>query len=99
MNKNIYTDQDEKDILKSYENDEWNSIGNIEQEKQKHAAYARNTFLKNKRINIRITEKDFLGLKQKSLEEGIPYQSLISSILHKYLNGVLVENKMAKINS
>ena len=99
MNKNIYTDQYEKDILKSYENDEWNSIGNMEQEKQKHAVYARNTLLKNKRINIRITEKDFLGLKQKSIEEGIPYQSLISSILHKYLNGVLVENKMAKTNS
>ena len=99
MNENIYADQDEKDILVSYENNEWNSIGNIEREKQKHVVYARNTFLKNKRINIRITEKDFLGLKQRSLEEGIPYQSLISSILHKYLNGALVENKMANTNS
>jgi predicted DNA binding CopG/RHH family protein len=94
MKEQEYIDQYEKDIIESFENDEWKSIKNIEEEKQKHAAYARNTFLKNKRINIRITEKDFLGLKQKSLEEGIPYQSLISSILHKYLNGSLVENKM-----
>ena len=94
MNEHEYFDQDEKDIIDSFENDEWRSIENIDKEKQNHAIYARNTFLKNKRINIRITEKDFLGLKQKSLEEGIPYQSLISSILHKYLNGSLVENKM-----
>ena len=52
MNENKYIDQDEKDILESYENDEWNSVGNIEKQKQKHAVYARNTFLKNKRINI-----------------------------------------------
>lgn len=90
MNQTKYIDLEEKEIIESFENDEWKSIGDIE--KEKHAVYARNTFLKNKRINIRITEKDFLGLKQKSLEEGIPYQSLISSILHKYLNGALVEN-------
>lgn len=98
MNQQKYIDTYEKEIIESFENDEWKSIGNIEKEKEKHAVYARNTFLKNKRINIRITERDFLGLKQKSLEEGIPYQSLISSILHKYLNGVLVESKMAENN-
>ncbi len=91
MNQHKYTDREERDIVESYEKNEWQSIEDIEKEKQKHAEYAKNTYLKNKRINIRISEKDFLGLKQKSLEEGIPYQSLISSILHKYLNGKLVE--------
>ena len=84
-------DKYEKEILESYENDEWEPIEDIEQKKSQHAQYARNTFLKNKRINIRISEKDFVGIKTKSMEEGIPYQTLISSILHKYISGNLVE--------
>jgi len=81
----------EKEILESYENDEWETVENAEQKKLRYAEHARNTFLKNKRINIRISEKDFIGIKTKSLEEGIPYQTLISSILHKYISGKLVE--------
>lgn len=84
-------DKYEKEISESYERDEWVSVENVEKEKNKHRQYARNTILKNKRINIRISEKDFLGIKAQSLEEGIPYQTLISSILHKYLSGKLVE--------
>lgn len=84
-------DKYEKEILSSYENDEWETVENVEQKKLQYARYARNTFLKNKRINIRISEKDFWGIKTKSLEEGIPYQTLISSILHKYISGKLVE--------
>ena len=84
-------DKYEKEILESYENDEWEPVEDMEQKKLQHAQYARNTFLKNKRINIRISEKDFVGIKTKSLEEGIPYQTLISSILHKYISGNLVE--------
>ena len=84
-------DKYEKEILESYENDEWQSVDDLEKKKLKYAQYARETFLKNKRINIRISEKDFLGIKTKSLEEGVPYQTLISSILHKYISGKLVE--------
>ena len=84
-------DKYEKDILESYENDEWEAVENIEQKKLQYAQFARNTFLKNKRINIRISEKDFVGIKTKSLEEGIPYQTLISSIFHKFISGNLVE--------
>jgi len=90
MNK---LDENEKDILKSYENDEWKSIINRDKRKTEYAQYARNTSLKNKRINIRISERDLVNLKAKSLEEGIPYQTLISSILHKYVNGKLRENR------
>lgn len=82
----------EKDILESYERDEWISIDNLEEKKEEYAQYARNTFLKNKRINVRISEKDFIDLKTKSFEEGIPYQTLIASIVHKYVSGKLVEN-------
>lgn len=84
-------DKYEKDIIKSYESDEWKSIENLGEKKAEYSRYARNTFLKNKRINIRISERDLVNLKAKSLEEGIPYQTLISSILHKYVSGKLVE--------
>lgn len=81
----------EKDILESFENDEWISIENLDEEKEEYAQIARNSNLKNKRINIRISERDLLEIKAKSLEEGIPYQTLISSIIHKYVSGRLVE--------
>ena len=81
----------EEELLKSYDNDEWISVDNLESEKVKYQEIARYTIQKNKRINIRISEKDLNGIKLKALEEGIPYQTLISSILHKYVSGTLVE--------
>ena len=84
MNKE---DQYEEDILKSYENKEWQSIANLEDQKLEYSRHARNTFKKDKRINIRISENDLARLKAKSLEEGIPYQTLISSLIHKYVTG------------
>ncbi len=84
-------DKYEKGIEKSFDNDEWPPVKDSDKLKSFYSKYARNTFKKDKRINIRISEKDLLSLKAKSLEEGIPYQTLISSILHKYLNGRFVE--------
>lgn len=81
----------EKDIIESFENGEWKSVPDFENDKKKYIQYARNTILKNKRINIRISERDLTRLKSKSVEEGLPYQTLISSILHKYISGKLVE--------
>ncbi len=80
-------DKYEQEILKAYENDELRSVGLTKEMKQKYAQYAKNTFQKNKRINIRISEWDLLRLKAKSLEEGIPYQTLVSSLIHKYVKG------------
>ena len=81
----------EKDILESFERGEWESVPDFENDKEKYIRYARNTILKNKRINIRISERDLTRLKSKSVEEGLPYQTLISSILHKYISGKLIE--------
>ncbi len=81
----------EQDIEHSYDNDEWQSAPNAKELKEKYAQYARNTFQKNKRINIRISEWDLLRLKAKSLEEGIPYQTLVSSLIHKFVKGHLIE--------
>ncbi len=77
----------EEEILKSYENNEWESVKDFKRLKEEYEAYAKNAFKKNKRINIRISEKDLNRLKAKSLEEGVPYQTLVSSLIHKYVSG------------
>ena len=81
-------DQEEKELMESIERDEWRPVKNIDQEKQKAIAAARNTLRKDKRINLRLTQKDYHQIQIKAIEEGIPYQTLISSIVHKYLNGL-----------
>lgn len=87
-------DKEEQELLKSFESGEWKPIKNMGKELKKHQEYAKNTFLKNKRINIRISEKDLDSIQRKALEEGIPYQTLISSLIHKYVNGKLVDKDM-----
>ena len=83
------TDQEEKDLMESIERDEWQPVKNIDQEREKAIEAARNTLKKDKRINLRLTQKDYHQIQIKAIEEGIPYQTLISSLVHKYLNGSL----------
>jgi len=82
-------DIEERDLMESIEHDEWRPVKNIKQEKEKAMAAARNTLKKDKRINLRLTQKDYHQIQIKAIEEGIPYQTLISSVIHKYLNGSL----------
>jgi predicted DNA binding CopG/RHH family protein len=82
-------DEEERELMESIEKDEWRSVKHIEKEKEKAIAAARNTLRKDKRINLRLTQKDYHQIQVKAIEEGIPYQTLISSIIHKYLNGSL----------
>jgi predicted DNA binding CopG/RHH family protein len=82
-------DEEERDLMESIDKDEWRSVENIEREKEKAIAAARNTLKKDKRINLRLSQKDYYQIQVKAIEEGIPYQTLISSIIHKYLNGSL----------
>ncbi len=84
-------DNEEKEILNAYGNDEFVEIPDREKEIKKHVEYAKATFLKNRRINIRISQKDLESIQRKALGEGIPYQTLISSLIHKYINGKVVE--------
>jgi len=86
-------DLEEKELLESYERDEWQSVPNLESESDRYRGYASATFRKDKRVNIRISQKDLAAIQKKALEEGIPYQTLISSILHRYLSGRLSEKK------
>ncbi|MEA3266019.1 MAG: antitoxin [Candidatus Fermentibacteria bacterium] len=85
-------DKEEKDLMESIERDEWQPVSNLEEEKEKAVAAARNTLKKDKRINLRLTQKDYYQIQIRAIEEGIPYQTLISSLVHKYLNGTLAPN-------
>ena len=84
--KDLKLDAEERDILDSFNRGEWVSK---DDELDKYKKAAKNTYLKNRRINFRVSEKDFRGIQVKAREEGIPYQTLVSSIIHKYLSGKL----------
>ncbi len=88
MNK---LDKYEKELLDSFERDEWTSVSNISKRKTELKEYAKNTIRKNKRVNIRISERDLNELQRIAVREGLPYQTLISSILHKYVNGIPIQ--------
>ena len=87
----IKLEKEEADLLKSVEAGEWKSTKDLDKEINRSQEYARATFRKDRRVNIRISERDLRGLQKRALEEGIPYQTLNSSVLHKYLAGSLVD--------
>jgi len=93
--KKISLKDEEKDILDSYDRGEWKPVKNQKQEIKKLQQYARNTLQKDKRINIRMSSKDLDQVQVIAAQEGIPYQTLISSIIHKYVSGYLMEKKRA----
>jgi predicted DNA binding CopG/RHH family protein len=81
-------DQEEKELLKAYEAGEFESVLTPTRKKQIQEA-ASSTFKKDKRINIRISSRDLDAIQKRARVEGIPYQTLVSSILHKYVSGSL----------
>jgi predicted DNA binding CopG/RHH family protein len=81
----------EDDILESYESCEWKSVANLDEEIARYASRAAATLTKDKRINIRLSSRDLEDIQMKAAEEGMPYQTLIASIVHKYASGRLVE--------
>lgn len=84
-------DDEELKILQDFERGEFESIKNFQDEKRQLEEAARNTFSKDKRINIRISSRDLTKIQKKAIKEGIPYQTLISSTLHKFITGKLKE--------
>ncbi len=83
--------QEEKTLLNSVEGGEWKRIPNFKQESARYREAARAHLRKDKRVNIRMAERDLVRFQKTAVHEGLPYQTLISSILHKYINGRLVE--------
>lgn len=84
-------DGEEKAILESVERGEWRSAKGVKHARSRYAGYAKATFRKDRRLNIRISSKDLEAIQKRALEEGLPYQTLISSLLHKYASGRLRE--------
>lgn len=89
----VKLNKEEMALLESVETGEWESIPDLEKEILMSKQYARATFKKDKRLNIRISKHDLDALKVKALEQGMPYQTLVSSILHKYTTGRLAERE------
>jgi predicted DNA binding CopG/RHH family protein len=83
--------KEEKELTKSLEKDEWRTIPNLKKEIKRSRIYAKATITKDRRMNIRMAKKDIDALKVKAIEEGVPYQTLVSSIIHKFISGRLVE--------
>lgn len=86
-------EDEESEILKAFESDKLQSIANEKSEIKKYSEYAGQSAKKNRNLNIRISGRDLEKLKQIAIDEGLPYQTFIASLLHKYINGRLVEKQ------
>jgi predicted DNA binding CopG/RHH family protein len=84
-------DAEEQEILDAFEQGDLRSRSGATEEITAARQAARNTFNKTRRVNLRVTERDFELAHFKAREEGIPYQTLLSSVIHKYLSGRLTE--------
>ena len=83
---------EEREILEAFEKGKLKRSKKAANTQKRHQEYAEATFKKDARINIRLSSKDLRGLQKRALAEGIPYQTLIASILHKYVEGRLNES-------
>ena len=83
-------DKEEKEILKAYESGQLKLSKPSQKELNAIKAAAESTFKKDRRITIRLYDHDFKGIQKKALQMGMPYQTLISSIIHRYIDGDLV---------
>ena len=84
---------EERDILERFERGELRRIVGVEDEMESARQAARATFRKTRRVNLRVTERDFDLAHVRAREEGVPYQTLLSSVIHKYLAGRLIEKR------
>lgn len=84
-------DKEEQELLNSVEQGEWQTVKNLPKELSRYQQYAETSLRKDKRINIRLSSNDLEALQFIAVEEGIPYQTLISSVLHKFITGRFVE--------
>jgi predicted DNA binding CopG/RHH family protein len=82
---------EEREILDAFEKGKLKRSKNAANTQKRHQEYAEAMFKKDARVNIRLSSKDLRGLQKRALAEGIPYQTLIASILHKYVEGRLSE--------
>ena len=87
----------EQEVLTAFEKGRLKSVA-TKSELEKFRAAARATAIKDRRVNIRLSSIDLTDIQVKALEEGVPYQTLIASVLHKYVSGRLVEKPQRVLN-
>ena len=84
-------DSEEKEILEAFESGKLKKVTDVDEEISAHKTIAEATFRKDARINIRLSSKDLRALQVRALKEGIPYQTLVASVLHKFVDGQFEE--------
>ncbi len=89
--KTTLSKKEEKELIESIERGEWSSVKKNEKDLLRFSEMARETLKKDARINIRLTKRDFFNLKSQALKEGMPYQTLVASVIHKYLTGQIIQ--------
>lgn len=82
-------EKEEKEILEAYGSGKMTLKTPTSEEVESIKKTARNTFKKDRRITIRLYDHDYKGIQKKALEMGIPYQTLISGLIHRYVQGDL----------
>ncbi len=85
--KKLLLTKEEAMLEKEIENGEWVAVPDITKEIKKYQTHAHNALNKIKKINIRMSDWDYNNIKLRAVQEGLPYQTLVSSIIHKYLTG------------
>lgn len=88
--KTTLTKKEEQELIASVERGEWKPVKDMKKEIARHRLIARETMKKDQRINVRLTQHDLISLKAKAAHEGIPYQTLVASIIHKFVSGQMV---------
>ena len=89
-------DPEEKEILEAFESGQLKRAKGASEKIMEHQKVAKATFKKDARINIRLSSRDLRALQARALKEGIPYQTLVSSVLHKFVDGQLVDKASNK---
>ena len=84
-------DKEEREILEAFDKGQLKRSRMVTEQIKHHKAVAEATFRKDARINIRLSSRDLRAIQSRALKEGVPYQTLVSSVLHKYVDGQLVE--------
>ena len=85
-------DREEKDLLRTYELDEWQPVADRDAEIDRYRRYARATFEKEERVNIAVSGNDLEALQRQAVEQGIPCEALMSNVIHRYASGRLSES-------
>ena len=86
-------DRYERQVLSAYESGKLKSAVTSEASLRRYREYARATLTKNRRVNIRVSTQDVSDIQARAVEEGMPYQTLMASVLHKFATGRLVERR------